>query len=149
MSMVIPIRSPRIIAMIFGGIGLIFLVVGSGIGIHTALFLRRAKGAEGVVTYLDQQRGTNTRGGSSNSIYYAPRFRFQAEDGTQREIQSRTGSNPPRFHVGDVVPIRYDPAAPNTATIATFGQLWFLPMISFGLGSLLVMVGILIVIKMR
>lgn len=56
--------------------------------------------------------------------YYFPVVEFQTPDGQRIMFKSRSGSSPPSFHVGESVPVLYDPDDPQQASIRTFGQLW-------------------------
>lgn len=52
------------------------------------------------------------------------------------------GSNPPRFTVGQLVTVRYDPQNVSNARLAGRFRLWFVPMPLGGLGVLFLGVGI-------
>ncbi len=89
--------------------------------IRTKLFLNHARPANGTVVRLEPKEADD------HSINYAPLFQFASSDGTPHLITSNTGSNPPSFAIGQHVPVLYAAADPDNAKIATFGQLWFLP----------------------
>ncbi len=52
------------------------------------------------------------------------------------------GSNPPRFQVGQVVSVRYDPKDPRKARLSGRLGLWFVPMLLSGVGLIFAAVGI-------
>lgn len=63
----------------------------------------------------------------SDSADYVPEVEFMARDGRPYCFVSSVGSAPPRWSVGDVVPVLYDPTHPGDAVINTFYYRWLLP----------------------
>lgn len=104
------------------------LVVSAGFVIHTGWFIQNSSRAEGHIIALtptvDNENQTN----------YAPIFRFIADNGQTYTITASVSSNPPGFDVGDVIKILYPKNSPEKASIDSFGQLWFIPMVITGIG---------------
>ena len=71
---------------------------------------------------------------SEGSYTYAPKFRFNAKDGTAIEVVSGESSNPPEFHAGEMVEVLYDPADPYSVIARTFSGLWLVSTILAGMG---------------
>lgn len=115
----------------------IFLLVGLGmLGgavyslVTTWQFIGGAVAADGAVIALEE------RWDSDDGDYtYYPRVAFETEDHRQVEFTSDTGSRPASFDVGERVRVLFDPARPEAARIESFLQLWLLPLILGGLGT--------------
>jgi hypothetical protein len=91
--------------------------------------------AKGTVTDLFQ--GSDSDGGT---VYY-PRVRFATRSGDTIEFTGSNGASPPAFEVGETVSVLYDRTSPGNARIDSFFQLWLLPMILGGMGSVFAAVG--------
>ena len=104
------------------------MILGTIILFHsTAAFLAAAETAPGVVTDLEYRRD------SDGGTYY-PLVRFRGPEGRELVFRGQVGSSPPAYARGEAVTVLYDPAAPETARIDGFFQLWFGPLILGGLG---------------
>jgi len=120
----------------------IFLIAGlamlSGAG-HYALVTRHdiAVGTTADGTVMDLFVGSDSDG---DNVYY-PRVRFVTPSGDVIEFTSLNGSNRPAFEVGEAVSVLYDPASPGNARINSFFQLWLLPMVLGGMGSVFAAIG--------
>ena len=120
----------------------IFLAAGlamlSGAG-HDALQTRHdiAVGttADGAVTDLIAGSGSD-----GDTVYY-PRVRFVTQSGDVIEFTSSSGTSPPAFEVGEAVSVLYEPTSPGNARINSFFQLWLLPIILGGMGSVFGIIG--------
>ncbi len=115
----------------------IFLLVGLGMlggGIYSFVttwqFIGGAAAADGVVIALEERRSS----ADGDSSYY-PRVVFETEDRRKYEFIGDTGSRPAAFDVGERVRVLFDPARPEAARIDSFLQLWLLPLILGGLGT--------------
>lgn len=106
------------LAVVFISIG---LVVGSIAGVDAAVKAQSFSGnhyAEGaVVDFDDSGKG------------YAPIVEFVPPDGVPIRFTGSLSSDPPAFHVGERVEVRYDPAAPKIAAINKFWHMWFTPVL--------------------
>lgn len=95
------------ISVIFGGIGLLFLVIGF---IAAVFFRKRRENASAITTArvagIEWRRG-NDRGGC-----YYPIFEYYA-NGCVRRVASSFGSNPCRYKEGEEVEIHYNTQKPE------------------------------------
>jgi hypothetical protein len=121
---------------VFTGLGLVFVCVGAGILMSEVSFGRTARKAEGVVVELIAR----TSRGKTRSTVYAPAVEFQANGKTVKFVNA-TASSPPEHEVGERVPVLFDPARPENATIDTWMSRFFLPTIFLILGSLFAAIG--------
>jgi uncharacterized protein DUF3592 len=121
----------------------IFLVVGLGLLggsvysiLSTRAFLANAISADGVVIGLEERWDSDDGG-----YTYYPRVRFQTEGGQFHEFTGDVGSSPPSFDIGETVEVLFDPAAPASARIDSFMQLWFVSLILGAIGVVFTAVG--------
>jgi Protein of unknown function (DUF3592) len=105
----------------------VVLCIGSAI--YTAVFLGAAKKATGKVVQLNERFNS-----AADTTEYAPVFSFAAQDGKTYTVSSSTASNPSGFQVGDSVAVLYWKNNPGGARIASFVQLWLIPMVFLIIG---------------
>jgi hypothetical protein len=129
-------RSVRQAFLIFGS-G--FLLLALAVALHTAFSLRRATRATATIVVMESRIEPR----NVDPIFY-PHFQFYDSTGQSFTIISNSGATPPAFHVGQRVPILYDPANPSAAQLATFAELWFLPIVFSVLGLVALAIGTLI-----
>jgi hypothetical protein len=104
--------------------GVVFVVVGLSFGITQALFLARARSADArVVGLLRDQDGT-----------YRPQLEYVTPSGQTARITFNTGSDPPAYYVGELVPVVFDPNEPAHAIANTFWGRWLFVVIFGGVG---------------
>jgi hypothetical protein len=122
--------------------GLIFLVVGVGLGVgcllvasRTKRFLAHAREAQAEVIGLRQRLGDN------HTRVYHPVLRYQTREGATHEVISSVGSHPPRHKEGDRIAILYNPERPEEVRIHTFFNVWLVALVLGGMGGLFVLVG--------
>jgi len=129
----------RIFGSIFAGIGSIFLITGIIIGVNTRSFFGKSISTEGTVIDLERHTSRDSKGRSSTAYY--PVIKFTANSGKSIEFEANSGSNPPAYTQGQKVEILYNPQEPESATINSWLDLWFLPAMFTGMGSLFVVIG--------
>jgi hypothetical protein len=132
--------TPLLIGSGFVLLGLLLLAGGFFFYGRTAKFRQRAIATEGVV--CDLQVGETSDG---DDVYH-PVFRYRTREGHEYTIRSDTGTNPPGFKIGQSVGIFYDPDKPSDARIDTFAQLWLVPLILLLAGTLICIVGTIVVL---
>ena len=127
-------------------LGLVMIAIGllpGGIGAFAFLrrlrFLRTAQTTSGVVNEMILKHEVD---GHS----YQPKITFPTQTGETVSLTSVLMSNPPRFRVGQQVPVVYDPSNPSRAYIRSFSSLWFVSLLFGGLGSLLFILGLILMI---
>lgn len=101
------------------GLALIALAVNLSLGLWS--LQTRGVSAEGQIVSLE-------RSGSGRSSSYHPIVRFVSLEGASIRFRDRIGSNPPLYHPGDAVRVRYLAAAPASSAIIDHGLWnWLLP----------------------
>jgi hypothetical protein len=110
---------PLILALIFAAVGVACACLSAGFAIASYHFASTAAHVEGTVTRMQV---TSNRGSS------APVVRYEV-DGKSYEFQSSVSSNPPAHVVGDKVTVMYHPERPGDGRIASFLEMWFMPML--------------------
>lgn len=121
---------PKVVAVVFSLIGLVFLMIGVGFVCSSYSLLSVAQRTEGTVIRLV---GNGRRGS------VAPVVEFFLE-GNRREFQSWLSTSPPQFGVGEKVTVLYDPNDPQRASIESFVTLWLFSTIFGGIGVVMLVV---------
>src|SRR5688572_21782051 len=121
------------VAGIFGLVGLTMLGAGITFTISTMRFMANAEHTEGEVVELVGRESTSSDG-PRTTVWY-PTVEYAA-DGRLHTFEGRTGSRPPAYLKGAVVPVAYDPSDPSTARIASFREthIWHIFFCVMGLG---------------
>jgi len=104
------------------------LLVSAGFADYTEFFIFSASRTHGQVIDLVP------RTDSDNDVEYAPTFRFVAESGQTFTVTSSVASNPSGFEAGETVEVLYRKGDPSSAQIASFWQLWLVPVIFGAIG---------------
>ncbi len=121
----------RILGMVFGGIGVVMLVV-AGIGVTARVSsLSDQIRTAGTVVDLREARDDNT---------YAPVVEFITAAQERITITSSVFSSPSAYDIGERVEVAYDPADPRDGSIVGFG-LWLWQLIVGGIGLIFVALG--------
>lgn len=110
-----------ILAVVFGSIGIVLLVVA---GLWAGV---RASSIDGDV----RAPGTvvDLRGRGHPVIEFSPRA------GDVVRFESPIGSTPPRYDIGEGVAVIYPPGDPSVAVLDDFWALWFFPMLAAMIGA--------------
>jgi hypothetical protein len=74
-------------------------------------------------TVIRMEESHTTDGGC---CVYSPVIEFDVS-GQTFSFEGGNASDPPKYKVGEVVPIRYDPADPSTAQIDSYFERWAMP----------------------
>jgi hypothetical protein len=119
------------------------LLVGGGFAVHVESFIHSASRTHGQV--IDLAPRTN----NDNDVEYAPIFRFVAENGQAFTVTSSVSSNPAGFEVGETVEVLYRKDDPVGAQIASFWQLWFIPVIFGAIGVVHGLIGVAALFVLR
>ncbi|MBA8809722.1 DUF3592 domain-containing protein [Promicromonospora sukumoe] len=97
----------------------VFGTVAGVLAVRTAGFLADAQAVDGVVVGLDEQYSSSDEG-TTRSTYHAE-VAYEV-GGQEHGFTDRTGTNPPRYAVGERVTVLYDPADPGDARLdAAYG----------------------------
>lgn len=139
--------------MILGSIAAVLVVIAVALLAAAGLlalaklrFIRRAERTTGTVAAL---RAEGPADGSGNAQMLRPVIRFTPPHGVghggEVEFALAAASTPPRYRIGDSVPVRYDPLNPAaTACIDSLRGLWLAPALCGGLAvpALIVALGL-------
>lgn len=79
--------------------------------------------------------------GKSSSLVYFPVVKFTPPGGAEIVFEHQESRRADHFKPGDRVPVRYDPADPHKAVIASFATLWSIATIYLVSGGLLLLFG--------
>ena len=129
---------------IVAAVGVVLMLAAVFMFLRTRRFLRTAVSVQGVV--FDLIASYSSEGGTS----YKPAIRFgRLDGGGVGEFMGRIGTNPPRYAVGQVVGVKYDPQRPSNASIDSATNIWLVPGVLAAVGlALLVFGGIFLSIRM-
>ena len=135
-----------ITTLLFGVTGTVMLLAGIASFIRKRRFVATADRAAGkVISYRgDEIVSTDDYGRSVKSITYYPTVEFKDARGAEQRVELSTGGSPPKYSVGTAVTLLYDHDNPNHAEMASFVELWFLPLFLLGGGA--IFLGIVIVV---
>lgn len=110
-------RTLWILPRVFATVGLVLALVAAWVATREQAFIRTAARATGTVVELGLDRD------SDGSAAYYPIVRFVTASGDTVTFQSRTGSRPPSYEVGERVEVLYEAAAPQRARMSGFFSL--------------------------
>jgi hypothetical protein len=133
----------KTLALLFAVLAGLLLVVGAGFAAWTLVFLGRSEIATGTVIRLNDEGLADRRSGARMT---RPIIRFTTASGATIEFGHAYVSTPPAYDVGERVEVRYDPASPAAARIASPLSLWLLPGIFGGLGAIFGTVAIVLIV---
>jgi hypothetical protein len=125
--------------IILGAVGIVFLIVGVVTGMGVRRLLNVAVATDGKVVGFVKQ--SSNEGGSST--HAEVEFATASGDTVTFVEKSQTFG---ALSVGSIVPVKYDPAAPKKARIATSGRLWVTTVVMVGAGAVLLIVGVVLVV---
>ncbi len=121
----------NILKYVFGGVGLVLLGLAFFFWNQTDNFLRRSVKTQGKVIRLVRR---HSRGAT-------PVVSFKTEKGQTMVFTSRVASRPPAYRKGEVVRVVYDRSNPRNARIYGYFELYLLPTILGGIGSVFFILG--------
>lgn len=124
----------KVVGLIFGLVGLILLTSSVFVFSSTRSFINRSVTTTGAVVDVAMERD------DEYDLVYYPVVTFETETGQQVTFKSNVGSNH-QGSIGEIVPVRYDPARPHDAEINNFFSLWLAFIILLILGLVFTGVG--------
>lgn len=131
----------RVFLTIFLGVAALMLAITMITGISTARMIGGEVSTRGYVT------GFVTRTDATGNPFYYPVVRFILPDGSRRSVQMTEGSWPSAYKVDEAVTVRYDPAQPHRARIATTSatlSLWIWTLVTGILGAAFLLAALLV-----
>jgi hypothetical protein len=139
-------RVPMIVGALFGGVGLIILIVGVVLTVSAVGFRADAESATGTV--VEVVSDVDCDDGRCRDMY-TPVVEFSTTDGetVQFAADYQTSTEPA---IGSTVEVLYPPSDPDEARVDTFMGFWFGPVMFCGLGGVFTIAGtILLVVQVR
>lgn len=125
---------------VFGGIGLLLLI-----GAVVAYFYTN-KSREGTILVKGKVVELSPSRGSKGGTMYTPKVEFQINNQTY-QIYGSVSSNPPAFDIDEEVELFVNPKSPQTASINSFMENWFVVLILGFMGTVFVAIGIGVVMN--
>lgn len=120
---------------IFTPMGLLFAGIGGAFFLDDQQLEANGARAQGTVIALNRHRDND------GDTMYRPEVEFRDSNGTQHRFVSSISSSSPGVSRGEQVDVIYDPDAPGDATIDSFMQRYFFPLIFGGIGSIFAILG--------
>lgn len=132
----------QVFGLFFLGIAAVLVVIALVQVISTLLFLNRAADTLGRV--VDYQREQNQIAFLKDTGYlYYPIVEFETERRESISFVSPSGRSERPYDQGARVQVRYDPANPNDARIASFLGTWGKAAVFGGLGGVFALLGLI------
>jgi hypothetical protein len=131
--------------VIFGGIGVVLLVIAFFLYTARQEFIGTAISAEGVVAGFEKRAGSSSSA-SRRTYVYAPIVRFTDSSGKQVTFAASAAGSGSDLQKNDVVEVLYNPVDSQDAKIATTFHLWAAPIVVGVIGVIFFGVGVLIVV---
>lgn len=125
--------------IIAGAVGVLFMVVGVISWIRIRRFLSAAVDTKGEVVGFEEKVSTDSDGDRSSSTH--AQVMFATADGRSVIFTEKTQTMG-GLALGSAVPVKYDPAKPEKARIATGGRLWVTTIVIVAIGVVLVIIGV-------
>ena len=104
----------RCLTVIFGGVGVILLLIAGFFYLKENNFLRAAELTTGNVVQVERHLSVDS------GYVYCPVFEFTARDGKTVDYTSTVCSDPPSYKVGDQKELYYDAADPSQVQMKDF-----------------------------
>ncbi len=126
-------KMPRVVGMIFMGLGIMMLIVVAYLIQSNYEFSKRAISVTGKVIGFTNHESNDDDGGTTTM--YTPVFEYDFNAKTYAYTSS-TSSSSPGFDIGENVEILVDPDSPGEVLVNTFQEKWLLPLILGIMGTL-------------
>ncbi len=127
---------PFLFLLIFGGVGVLLLLIAAFLWIRTRRFVADALRAKGKVVRLAQSRD------SEGDTVYAPVVEFTARGGGVRRFTDPVSTSPAGYKVGQRVEVLYHRQDQDRARLASKFRLYFAPALLGLIGLVFACVGI-------
>ena len=135
--------------------GLLFLLVGIPFLIGAFLSYKSSKAlttngieTQGLVVDIIKRvnESTDTNGGYTRSVTYAPKIEFQDIQGHKHQFVSSLSTSRIKWEKGDSLPVIYDPEHPDKAKLKSFWALYGLAVILAFMGGIFTLFGLVFVL---
>lgn len=125
----------RILAVVFGGLGLFVLAAGLYFGYESWDFTQEGRSLSGIVVDFHESMDEDQQ------LRYAPVVEYQI-DGRPYRFVGVAEANSPAYRIGEELPVLVDPAAPDRARLNLWGTLWGIPAALTAVGLILLIVSL-------
>lgn len=129
-----------VVSYAFVGVGVFTQGVALLLARRPLRMLRAGGRARGRIVGNDEEMVASTRG--PGRLFHFPKVAFTTATGEPIVFRSRMGRRVAEAVDGDV-DVRYDPATPHEAEVATFRDLWLFPLITSVCGLPFLVAGLL------
>ena len=118
--------------------GVVMLVVGGILFVHSVAFVSAAVGADATVSHVESEQTVSGGADQVPGVVYRPTFTFQDTSGQQHTVKLDHASSSYDFRVGEQMEILYDPDDPQRLRIRSFSGTWLFPawFLGFGVGAI-------------
>ena len=118
----------------------IFSVVFIGVGLfelhNTRIIVNTYETTTGLVVGNDYLGHTDPEDSARVTWTYHPVVQFNTTDGRLITFTNIAGANPPKYEIGNMLVVYYNPERPQDAVIKDWGSLWGGPLVFLVTGSL-------------
>ena len=142
--------SPKIVGFIFAFVAVIVIILGVWVSVNTKQLQKRCTDtvtAE-IVENIKVKSRTKTKHGHRTVTTYKPVFNF-TYNGQNYRIESNSSHKPALFEVGKKAEIRINPSDPSETYIPFDKSADYAGIICIAVGAVFLVVGILVIIKLR
>jgi hypothetical protein len=127
-------RKGRVLGWVSVTWGILFMLLGAGLSLSSFSYSFGGLATQGMVVKLTEDPMAH---GNQRSWYPLVEYQVDGRAYTYKGV----GSNPPRYTVGQKVPILYKPGRHDAARINSFFDLWLIPLVFGGSGSVFAVMG--------
>ncbi len=124
---------------ILTGFGYLQLLIAAIAFVFAAAFVLRSDSANGVIVAFQQSPKTAKAKTPQSNPPLAPVIEFTPAGGKPVRIVGSFYERAPTGAVGDVVPVRYHPGAPDYAVVDVFADKWAFPLLFTVFGIALIL----------
>ncbi|MDE7136833.1 MAG: DUF3592 domain-containing protein [Ruminococcus sp.] len=142
--------SPKIVGFIFAFVAVIVIILGVWVSVNTKQLQKRCTDtvmAE-IVENIKVKSRTKTKHGHRTVTTYKPVFDF-TYNGQNYRIKSNSSHKPALFDVGEKTEIKINPSDPSETYIPADKSADYAGIICIAVGAVFLVVGILVIIKLR
>jgi Protein of unknown function (DUF3592) len=138
---------PGLLGKIFGGIGVILLLLGVYFGYRTNTFLETAVAVPGLVKEYRERQVKNTEDNTVNT-YVSPVLEYHYNNKDYLFLSPYL-TTMPEYAIGDQLPLLIDPNEPGKPDIDSFMNRWFVSILLCSIGLVFSGIGMIIVRAFR
>lgn len=127
-------QSMRGVAWLLIIIGAVLVFIAGYRYVSTEQFLASGVWTKGTISGQNLQN-------DPDGYFYTPIVVYQDRQGIARRWMANVASNPPRYHIGQIVDVVYRAMDPRDALIVDFWELYLIDLVLGGVGILFLLIG--------